>query len=365
MQPPITEISQEDLARWLEGKGAEGWRAVPILRWIHRRGASGFAAMTDQPKGLRGDLARSFRFFQTRCAGERESSDQTEKLLLEVEGGDVIETVLIRDRVRTKTGEIRERRTVCVSSQVGCPMACVFCASGMNGWKRNLTTAEIVEQVLHVQRLLPQGERISNVVIMGIGEPLLNYGNIVRALRIWKAPWGAGIGFNRVTLSTVGVLGRLDHLIRDGVTPNLALSLHAPNDEIRHRVVPTMPKMSVAEILRAGAGYKRQTRKNVTFEYVLLAGVNDEPAHARELGQKVRGTGCKVNVIPFNPVEELPYREPSVERIDAFVKELGACGVPVTVRKRKGSDVAAACGQLRARWTKSSQTRSASAETRT
>jgi 23S rRNA (adenine2503-C2)-methyltransferase len=351
-KPAITDLTLPELEEALESLGEKKWRAQQILKWVYRRRAQSFAEMTDLSESLRTSLDERFRIFRSKVAHHHKSADGTEKMLLELDGGDTIEGVLIRDQVTTKTGGTRERTTVCVSTQVGCPMACVFCASGMNGLKRNLSPGEIVEQVLHTQRLLPEETRISNVVLMGIGEPLLNYLAVVQALRSWKAAWGCGIGFNRVTLSTVGVYRRLKNLVAMKATPNLAISLHAPNDAVRDEVVPAMKKIDVEKIIRAGIKYKKKTGKDVTFEYVLLDGINDAPEHARELGERLAGTQCKVNVIPFNPVEELPYREPSQERLDRFVEELGACGVPVLVRKRKGDKVSAACGQLRAKWTK-------------
>lgn len=322
--------------------GVEKWRARPILLWLHRRGAECFDAMTDLPLDLRAELPKHFKMGRTTIRHRHAAPDGTTKFLLGLEDGDVIEAVLIPEG---------DRRTVCISTQVGCPVKCVFCASGLQGLKRNLTAGEIVEQVLHARRALPAEERITSVVIMGIGEPLLNMDALLRALRILKASWGLGIGYNRITLSTVGVLGRLPELVRLGVTPNLALSLHAPNDAIRAEVVPTMKNVRLADIIKAGIEYKGATHKNVTFEYVLLDGVNDDRKHALELGKKLRGTKVKVNVIPFNRVEETPYRAPSRERVDRFVEALGKCGVPVMVRKRKGDEVSAACGQLRARWT--------------
>jgi 23S rRNA (adenine2503-C2)-methyltransferase len=258
--------------------------------------------------------------------------------------------VALADGARVESVSMRteKRLTFCASSQVGCALKCTFCATGLMGLKRNLTAGEIVEQVLHVKRGLPGEERITSVVIMGIGEPLLNPGNLIKALRIWKAPWGMGIGYHRITLSTVGILDKLQTLVDAGTPPNLALSLHAPNDKIRAEIVPTMKKWSVSDIVKAGIEYKKVTKKEVTFEYVLIDGVNDDRKHALELGKKVRGTRCKVNVIPFNRVEEVPYREPSQARIDRFVNALGGCGVPVMVRKRKGDAISAACGQLRA-----------------
>jgi 23S rRNA (adenine2503-C2)-methyltransferase len=337
-RPAVANCTLTEFEALLETLGLERWRARPILQWVHRRRAASFEEMTDLSKEHRPLLDEKFRIFTSTVRERRQSPDGTEKLLLALEDGNLIETVLIREG---------DRKTVCVSTQVGCPIKCVFCASGLNGLVRNLTTGEIVEQVLHVARLLPAEERIDSLVLMGIGEPLLNYGNLVRALRIWKAPWGAGIGYNRITLSTVGILDKLEMLIQDGATPNLAISLHAPDDKIRLEVVPTMKK-KISELIKAGIAYKNATKKNVTFEYVLLAGINDDRKHALELGKKLRGTRCKVNVIPFNPVEETPYQTPSEAKVDRFVEALGSCGVPIMVRKRKGDAISAACGQLRA-----------------
>ncbi len=335
----LTGLSLQELEERCTADGLERWRARTILRWIHRWNATSFEQMTDLSKEMRAALAERYRIFSTAVRERHRSPDGTTKLLVGLEDGDVIETVLIPEG---------ERRTICISTQVGCPVKCGFCASGLNGLKRNLTASEIAEQVLHVKRESP--DRITNVVVMGIGEPLLNYVPLTKALRIMKASWGMGVGYNRITLSTVGVLDKMAKLVEDRVTPNLAVSLHAPNDEIRREIIPTMPKMKVIELIKAGRAYKEATGKNVTFEYVLLDGVNDDKKHALELGKKLRGTKMKVNVIPLNRVEEVPYREPSKERLDRFVEALGRCGVPVTVRKRKGDEVSAACGQLRARF---------------
>jgi 23S rRNA (adenine2503-C2)-methyltransferase len=338
LRPAVTNHTLPEFEAVLDTFGLERWRARPILEWVHRRRAGTFEEMTDLSKEDRARLAERFRIFTSTVRERHESPDGTVKLLLALEDGNLIETVLIREG---------DRRTVCVSTQVGCPVKCVFCASGLNGLVRNLTAGEIAEQVLLVARELPAEERIDSLVLMGIGEPLLNYGNVTRALRMWKAPWGAGFGYNRVTLSTVGILDKLEMLVEDRVTPNLAISLHAPNDKIRVDVVPTMKK-KISELVKAGIAYRNATRKNVTFEYVLLAGVNDDRKHALELGKKLRGTRCKVNVIPFNRVEETPYEAPSAARVDRFVEALGSCGVPIMVRKRKGDSISAACGQLRA-----------------
>jgi 23S rRNA (adenine2503-C2)-methyltransferase len=337
----LTDFTLSEFEEQLAALGVERWRARPILLWVHRRGAASFDQMTDQSLELRAELAKRFRLSRTEVTQRHAAPDGTTKLLVRLDDGDVVETVLIPEE---------ERRTVCISTQVGCPIKCVFCASGLNGLKRNLSAGEIVEQVLHAARSLPEGERLSSVVVMGIGEPLLNALNLVKALRILKASWGLGIGYNRITLSTVGVIGQIPELVRQKVTPNLAVSLHAPNDAIRGEVVPTMKNVRLMDVVKAALEYKNATNKQVTFEYVLLEGVNDDKKHALELGKKLRGTRVKVNVIPFNKVEELSYRAPSRERVDRFVEALGGCGVPVMVRKRKGDEVSGACGQLRARF---------------
>jgi 23S rRNA (adenine2503-C2)-methyltransferase len=334
-------MTVRELEDRLEALGLPRWRAKPILQWIHRRGATSFDVMTDLALEDREKLAKEFRITETTVVERHPAPDGTVKFLVGLEGGDVVETVLIPEGLR---------RTICISTQVGCPMACVFCASGLGGLKRNLAAKEIVEQIMHAKTALGPDERISNVVVMGIGEPLVNPANVFKALRILKASWGQGIGYNRITLSTVGVLGQIPELVRQKVTPNLALSLHAPNDAIRAKVVPTMKNVRLIDVIKAGQEYRRQTGKEVTFEYVLLDGVNDDRKHALELGKKLRGSKMKVNVIPFNRVAEVPYQAPSREKIDRFVEALGGCGVPVTVRKRKGDEVSGACGQLRARF---------------
>jgi 23S rRNA (adenine2503-C2)-methyltransferase len=338
----LTGLSVQELEDRLEALGVERWRAKPILHWVYRRGASSFGEMTDLSLALREELPRHFQVLRSSVAESRPGPDGTVKHLVMLPGGDVVETVMIPEE---------DRRTVCISTQVGCPMRCVFCASGLSGLKRNLEAPEIVEQVLHALRGLGPEGRISNVVVMGIGEPLLNAANLIRALRTLKASWGMGIGYRRITLSTVGVIGQLPELVRQDVTPNLAVSLHAPDDSIRAEVVPTMKNVRIADLVKAAVEYRQATGKEVTFEYVILEGINDEKRHALELGKKLKGKKVKVNVIPFNRVEELPYRAPSTEKVDRFVAALGSCGVPVTVRKRKGDAVSAACGQLRARFT--------------
>ena len=337
----LTGLHLSELEEALLPLHLDRWRAEALLNWLYMRNARSFDAMTDLSKPARTLLSSHFNVSSTKLLKKHPSPDGTVKLLIALNDGNAVETVLIPEEAR---------RTICFSTQVGCPIRCVFCASGMNGLKRNLSTDEIVEQVLHARAL--SDKPISSLVVMGIGEPLLNYENLARALEIFHAPWGLGIGYNRITLSTVGILKRLDDLIDAGITPNLALSLHAPNDAIRKQVVPTLPHITIADMVRAGLAYREATHKQVTFEYVMLSGVNDAPEHAEQLSKALRGSPLKVNLIPFNPVKELPYREPQQQRLKLFVEILRKRKVPVTVRKRKGDEVSAACGQLRASFSK-------------
>ncbi|OHB71683.1 MAG: 23S rRNA (adenine(2503)-C(2))-methyltransferase, partial [Planctomycetes bacterium RBG_16_43_13] len=322
VKTPLSDLTLVEFEGIVEKYDSPKFHARQILLWLYRHNVTSFDEMTDVPLELRRKLTSHFNILSTKIRNKHTSADGTDKLVIELADGNFIETVLIREG---------NRKTVCISTQVGCPIKCVFCASGLNGLKRNLTTAEIVEQVLHIKRYEPQNEETPpqnyNIVVMGIGEPLLNFDNLVKALKIFKASWGMGIGYNRITLSTVGtLLNRLQELVERKVTPNLALSLHAPNDTIRKMLVPTL-KVKVAELIKAGIEYKSATGKDVTFEYVLIKGINDSKKHALELGKKLHGKGCKVNVIPYNRVAELPYEEPTADGIDKFVDTLGGCGV--------------------------------------
>lgn len=327
----------KELEAFLETIPIPGYHARQIALWVHRRRAVSFEGMSDLSLNDRALLKERLDILSSRVGRREEGPDGTIKLLVELADGETVETVLIRDG---------DRNTVCISTQVGCPIRCVFCASGLNGLVRNLEAGEIVEQALHVGQFLAAEERINNLVIMGIGEPLLNFRNVIKALRIFKASWGMGIGYNRITLSTVGMLDKIDEMMGEGVLPNLAISLHAPNDTIRALLVPTI-KVGVTQAIKKGIEYRLETGKDVTFEYVLIAGLNDARRHALELGKKLHGTKCKVNVIPYNPVGEIDLRSPSTESVDRFVSALGGTGVPVMVRKRKGDAINAACGQLR------------------
>lgn len=326
------------LAEWLIPRNLPAYRGRQVRKWIFGRRASTFDQMSDLPQAVRVELAREFAIFtsqQVDCVGV---ADGTEKLLVELADGHRIECVLIRQK---------ERRTLCVSTQVGCAMGCVFCASGLEGVARNLTTGEILEQMLRVQQLLPAEERLNHIVVMGMGEPLANLDRLLPALAEATSPTGLGIGARRITISTVGLPAGILRLAELQVPYHLAVSLHAPDDDLRNQLVPTSKRIALTEILEATDRYFEVTGRRVTFEYVLLADVNDQPEQAQRLAALLDGRPVLVNVIPFNPVPGLAYRTPGAEARRAFVAALENAGVQVQVRKRKGSKINAACGQLR------------------
>lgn len=336
--PSICGLSAEQLANWCVEHGAESYRGAQIRRWLFGKRAPAFSEMHDVPKALREQLAEQFVLFQSQVVAHQVARDRTEKLLLELSDGERVECVLMRETSRT---------TVCISTQAGCAMGCVFCASGLLGLRRNLSMSEILEQVLRLDRVLDADERISNVVVMGIGEPLQNLPQLLPALDTLNDKGGLGVGARRITISTVGLPEKIRELARHDRQYKLAVSLHAPNDRLRTELVPPNKNIGIAEILSATDEYLSRKGRRVTFEYVLLAGRNDRAEHARELGQLLQGRTAHVNLIPMNPVAELDFREPTSVSAYAFARILEDAGVPATVRKRKGEDIDAACGQLR------------------
>jgi 23S rRNA (adenine2503-C2)-methyltransferase len=340
----LLDLSPDELRAWLQARGQPPMRARQLRRWLVQAGAESFEQMTDLPRALRDDLASAFVPFGTRVVRHLESADTTHKLLLSLHDGRLIECVLIQED---------DRRTACISTQVGCGMGCVFCASGLNGVERNLSAGEILEQLLRLRNLAPPGgtgpERLTHIVVMGMGEPLANLDALLEALDVATSPDGLGIGARHVTISTVGLPAKMRRLADLGKQYHLAVSLHAPNDELRTRIVPTNPKTGLQDILAAADYFHERTGRQVTYEYVLLRGLNDDVSHARELVRLLRGRQAHVNLIPFNDVEGLPYRRPTAEALAAFTAPLRAAGVSVKVRKRKGSEIDAACGQLRRR----------------
>jgi len=309
-----------------------------VREWLFKKRVADWEEMTNLPKALRGELASAARLWTTEIVRHTQAEDGTEKLLLKLADGGQVECVLLRDRVR---------RTICVSTQVGCGMGCVFCASGLDGVDRNLTTGEIVEQILRLQQLLEEDERLSHVVVMGMGEPLANLEALLPALKEAHRPDGLAISHRRITISTVGLPAAIQQLARENASYRLAVSLHAPNDELRNQLVPVNDKIGLESILAAVDDYFAVSGRRLTFEYVLLADINDEPQHARQLAQLLVGREALLNVIPYNPVAGLPYQTPSLERQVQFRKILEAGGVRVQFRHRKGDRIDAACGQLR------------------
>jgi 23S rRNA (adenine2503-C2)-methyltransferase len=334
----LLEVPPEELLAWLEARGQPPLRARQVRRWVLRGRAVSFDQMTDLPWSLRADLAGAFVPLGTTIDRHLVSLDGTHKLLLRLGDGNVVECVLLKEA---------DRRTVCVSTQVGCGMGCVFCASGIGGVVRNLTRGEILEQLVQARNLLPAGERVTHIVVMGMGEPLANLDALLAALEVATAPAGLGISARHVHISTVGLPVKIRHLADLGKQYHLAVSLHAPNDELRTRIVPTNEKTGLSAILEAADYFYHKTKRQVTYEYVLLRDVNDSPAHAAELARLLRGRQAHVNLIPFNDVAGLPWRRLSQEALTDFVAILRRAGISVKVRKRKGADIDAACGQLR------------------
>ena len=334
----LLELPREELLAWLEAHGQAPLRARQLRRWIVAGRAASFDQMTDLPRLLREQLAGEFVPLGTTVERRLSSNDGTQKLLVRLRDGQVVECVLLPDR---------DRRTVCVSTQVGCGMGCVFCASGIGGAVRNLSPAEILEQLLHARNLLPAHERLTNIVVMGMGEPMANLDALLEALATAAAADGLGIGARHITISTVGIPAKIRRLADLGKQYHLAVSLHAPNDALRNQIVPTNERVGLAAILEAADYFFERTGRQVTYEYVLLRDLNDRTAHAAELGRLLRGRQAHVNLIPFNDVEGLPYRRLTQEALTDFTAILKQYGVSVKVRKRKGADIDAACGQLR------------------
>lgn len=334
----LLQPSSEIMKSWLEQHKYPAYRAGQIQKWLFVQRANDFDEMTDLPKALREELARDFQIWTTRIAKHTQADDGTEKLLLELADGGQIECVLLR---------AEGRRTICISTQVGCAMGCVFCASGLDGVDRNLTSGEIVEQMLRLQRLLPEEERLSNVVVMGMGEPLANLDNLLPALEQARNDHGLGISARRIVISTVGLPKAIDRLSEMQTRYQLAISLHATDDELRNRLVPVNKNIGLDEIMAAADRYFEASGRRLTYEYVMLAGVNDSAQHAHQLVELLRGRPTLLNVIPYNPVAGLPYRTPSSSSVQRFREILEGGGLMVKFRQRKGNKIDAACGQLR------------------
>jgi 23S rRNA (adenine2503-C2)-methyltransferase len=337
--PALLDQAPESLCAWFAERGQPALRVKQVRRWLLAGRAESFEQMSDLPRDLRTELANHFTPLGTRIERHLVATDETHKLLLRLPDERMIECVLIQEA---------PRRTACISTQVGCGMGCVFCASGLNGVVRNLTGGEILEQLVRLRNLTPAPDaRLSNVVVMGMGEPLANLDNLIEALEVAGHKDGLGIGARHITISTVGLPTKIRRLADLGKQYHLAVSLHAPNNLLRTRIVPTNDKTGIPEILAAADYFFEKTGRQVTYEYVLLGGLNDSPREARELATLLQGRKAHVNLIPFNDVEGLPYIRPTSDALTAFVDTLKRAGLSVKVRKRKGSEIDAACGQLR------------------
>jgi len=348
MTANLLDYDLEGLAAFCASLGEKRFRATQLFRWIHQKGASDFAEMSDLAKSLRDKLQGSARIEGLPILSQHESADGTIKWLFDVGGGNAVEAVFIPED---------DRGTLCVSSQAGCAVGCRFCSTGHQGFSRNLSTGEIIAQLWFAEHFLRRhlgtgGERvISNVVMMGMGEPLQNYAALVPALRVMLDDHGYGLSRRRVTVSTSGVVPMMDRLAQDCPVA-LAVSLHAPNDELRDKLVPLNRKYPIADLLDACNRYlEHAPRDFITFEYCMLDGVNDTPELARELVRLVRthggrGVPCKLNLIPFNPFPASGLVRSPQQRVQAFAKILSDAGIVTTVRKTRGDDIDAACGQL-------------------
>lgn len=341
--PPVNllGLDAEGLARTCEGWGEKPFRARQLMRWVHQRGESDFAAMSDLAKDFRARLVSNARVAPPAVVGDHTSADGTRKWLLDVGAGNAVEAVYIPEA---------QRGTLCVSTQAGCAVNCLFCSTGKQGFSRNLDAAEIVGQLWWANRALgasPAGDRlISNVVFMGMGEPLQNYSATLTALRVLLDDNAYGLSRRRVTVSTSGVVPMMDRLGEDCPVA-LAVSLHAPNDALRDQLVPLNRKYPLAELMAACTRYLRHAPRDfITFEYVMLDGVNDSDAHARELLALVREIPCKFNLIPFNPFPNAGLRRSPDARVRRFGQVLLDAGIVTTVRRTRGDDIDAACGQL-------------------
>lgn len=333
---PILGLFPEEVGAAL---GGPRYRGEQVFRWLHARGVHDFEAMSNLSRAVRRELAARFTITQLAVLGERRAADGSVKWLYGVDGGEAVEAVLM---------PAHGRRTLCLSTQVGCKFRCRFCASGLEGFTRHLRADEILAELRQAEQMSPHGPP-SHLVVMGMGEPLDNDEQLLRALAVVTHPLGRPIGKRRITISTVGLPAKIRKLAAAGMTVELAVSLHSALDDVRSRLMPVNQAWPVAAVLKACWDYAERTRRQVTFEYLLLDGVNMDARNAAALVRALRGRPCTVNLIPYNPVPEYPWRRPSLPAIRAFQRGLRRGGLRVTVRFSKGGEVDAACGQLRVR----------------
>lgn len=336
----LRSLSYEEVEALMEELGEKKFRAVQIYEWIHKKLVQSYEEMTNIPKSLKDKLKEKVTFSPIREVERYVSKiDGTTKFLMELSDGNMIETVLMK---------YHHGNSVCISSQVGCRMGCRFCASTLNGLTRQMTVSELLNQIYYVQRTT--GERVSNVVVMGTGEPFDNYDHIVSFLHMLTDSRGLNISQRNITVSTCGLVPKIYELAEEKLAITLAISLHAPNDEMRRTLMPIANRYNIDEILTACDTYIEKTGRRITFEYSLVAGVNDKKEHAMELVRRLSGKLCHVNLIPVNPIEERDYKRSEKESVESFLKILEKHHINATVRREMGSDIQAACGQLRKRY---------------
>lgn len=337
MNTDIRDLSFPELSEYLKAQNEQPFRAAQIFDWIYKKDVASFDAMKNLSSELREKLKKDFFFAPQTFETEAKSTDRTKKYLFTLADGEKVETVLI---------PTVERTTVCVSTQAGCKFGCKFCASGIGGWMRNLTCAEIVSQVLFTKKAAGD-VALSNIVFMGVGEPLDNYDNLLKAIRLINSPEGMNFAARRITISTCGVIPRIRQLSKEGLQVELAISLHGYDNESRNVLMPVNKKYPFEDLIAACREYAAATKRQITFEYILIKNVTCSDQAARQLGKFLKGLICKMNLIPYNKVEEFDHETPSRSEIYAFRDKLEEHGVHATVRTPRGPDVAAACGQLR------------------
>lgn len=343
-KPSIFSEPLSGIEAWVSARNEPAYRAKQVLQWLYQKRVSRFQEMSDLSERLRGELDRSFRLEPLACVRKTGSRDTTQKFLFALGDGNFIESVLI-PASPALYGLPSDRKTICVSTQVGCAFGCKFCASGLDGWTRNLDVGEIIEQILRVEAL--SGEKINNIVFMGMGEPLANYQNVLQAVEIIRAPWGVGIGARHITVSTSGLAPRIRELADQPIQIRLAISLHGATDEVRQKIMPVNRKYNLATLIDACAYYTEKKRQRITFEYILIENVNDSLDQAAELARIAQKLKAKINLIPYNTVHDFSWKRPSQTRQQVFFRSLERNGVDATIRREKGHDIDAACGQLR------------------
>jgi 23S rRNA (adenine2503-C2)-methyltransferase len=343
-QAALFSLTQNELQDWFAAKGEGRYRSEQVLGWTYRKRVERFDQMSNLPEVLRTDLEHAFALRSLQCIRQTGSKDTTRKFLFSLPDQNLVESVLI-PASPALYGSTSDGRTLCISTQVGCAYGCKFCASGLNGWTRDLLAGEIVEQIIQVEAI--SGEKINNLVFMGMGEPLANFKNVMRAIEIINAPWGLGIGARHITISTSGLAPRIRQLAEQPLQVRLAISLHGATDEVRNQIMPINRRYNLASLIEACVYFTEKKKQRLTFEYILIESVNDQIEQAVELGALAVRLKAKVNLIPYNRVEGLPWKRPGLNRQHVFLRTLESRGVDATIRREKGHDIDAACGQLR------------------